>query len=133
VWPGAGFPGRAQTGWGHHFQAAIFTVAPDGGRANWDTRPGQSSAVYTMRPDGSDLRAVFDDGPNTANGSGQPQVRGAFDAKYSPSGNRIVFVHFPGFGIDIDLDTINPDGTGLTTISSGPLPAVLPSWGPLAS
>jgi dipeptidyl aminopeptidase/acylaminoacyl peptidase len=154
---GDGFIGRAQHWWGHHFQAAVFTVAPDGtglrritpwgadigspdwspdGRrlvvtANWDTRPGQSSAIYTMRPDGSDLRAVFDDGPNTANGSDQPNVRGSFDPHFSPSGKRIVFGHFLGFDAGSELDTIRTDGTDLKTIGPAPFPAVLPSWGPL--
>lgn len=154
---GDDFPGRAQKWWGHHFQAAVYTVAPDGtglrritpwgadvgspdwspsGRrlvvtANWDTRPGQSSAIYTMRPDGSDLRAVFDEGANTANGSGHPDVHGSFDPRYSPAGDRIVFVRFLGFDAGPELDTIRPDGTGLQTIDPAPFPAVLPSWGPL--
>jgi Tol biopolymer transport system component len=153
---GDGFPGRAQKWWGHHFQAAVYTAAPDGTRlrritpwgadigspdwspsdrrlvitANWDTRPGQSSAIYTMRPDGSDRRAVFDEGPNTANGGAEPDVRGSFDPHYSPSGERIVFVRFLGFGAGSELDTIRTDRTGPQTIGPAPFPAVLPSWGP---
>jgi TolB protein len=154
---GEGFRGRAQKWWGHHFQGAVFMVDPDGsglrritpwganigspdwspsGRrlvvtANWDTRPGQSSAIYTMRPDGSDLRRVFDDGPNTANGSADPSVRGSFDPHFSPSGRHIVFAHFLGFDAGVELNTIAPDGTGLQTIGEAPFDAVLPSWGPL--
>jgi hypothetical protein len=84
-----------------------------------------------MRPDGSDLHKVFDDGPNTANGSTDPSVRGSFDPHFSPSGRHIVFGHFLGFDLGAELDTVAPDGTGLQTIGSAPFDAVLPSWGPL--
>jgi Tol biopolymer transport system component len=91
----------------------------------------QSSAIYTMRPDGADRRALFDEGPNTANGGAEPDVRGSFDPHYSPSGERIVFVRYLGFGAGSELDTIRTDGTGLQTIGPAPFPAVLPSWGPI--
>jgi Tol biopolymer transport system component len=153
---GEAFRGRAQKWWGHHYQAAIFTVrqdgsdlrritpwggnvgypdwSPDGRRlvvtAHWDTRPGASSAVYTMRPDGKDLEAVFDAGPNTANGSADPDASGAYDPHFSPSGKRIVFGHWPGFGQDAELASIRVDGTDKQTLARGFI--VLPSWGPLS-
>jgi Tol biopolymer transport system component len=154
---GDGFRGRAGKWWGHHYQAAIYTVAPDGsdlrritawgrdvgapdwspsGRrivatGYWDTRSGQSSAVYTMRPDGKDIRHLFDDGSNTSNGSDHPEVHGSFDPRYSPSGRRVLFLRFLGFDGGLEMDTIGADGGGLESVFAAPTDVVLPSWGPL--
>src|SRR4051794_34632135 len=61
------------------------------------------------------LVAVFDAGPNTANGSADPDASGASDPHFSPSGKRIVFGHWPGFGRDAELTSIRVDGQANTS------------------
>ena len=72
---------------------------------------------------------MFDAGPNTANGSADPDASGAYNPHFSPSGKRIVFDHWPGFGQDAELASIRVDGRDKRTLTRGF--TVLPSWAPL--
>jgi TolB protein len=83
----------------------------------------QGCHVYTMRPDGSNLR---DATPSLAAWSSEPA--------FNPTGSRIVFVRgHPGDGRS-DLFTMRPNGSGvrrLTGHSGRPLGGVYaPSWSP---
>jgi hypothetical protein len=43
--------------------------------------------------------------------SADPDASGAYDPHFSPSGKRIVFGHWPGFGQEAELASIRVDGT----------------------
>jgi hypothetical protein len=81
-------------------------------------------------PDGKDLQALFDAGANAADGSADPNASGAYDPQFSPSGKRIIFGHWLGFGQENELASIRVDGTDKRTLAHDPI--VLPSWGPLS-
>jgi Tol biopolymer transport system component len=54
-----------------------------------------------------------------------------FDPVWSPDGTKIAYVAFPAGGGNIDIWTMNADGTGQTRLTSGPEPHLAPSWQPL--
>ena len=85
---------------------SIFSSwAPDDSRIAFDSdRSGTSVDVYTMKPDGSDVRKLIEGGFN-----GEPS--------YSPDGARIVFESDRG-GVPEDegIYTMRTDGTGVRLI-----------------
>jgi TolB protein len=78
-------------------------------------KPGLHETIYTMRPDGTNRRVVYQGTSNT--GGVKPQ--------FSPDGTKILFscVTYGGAfgnGATIDICTINADGSGLVDITNTP-------------
>lgn len=88
-----------------------------------DREDGRTLQIWTMLPDGSDLRQLtFGPGDKT-----QP--------RWSPDGRRLAFVAHGGqdrFGNDLGLDiwVINADGTGLRNLTHHPGNDTDPAWSP---
>ncbi len=102
--------------------------SPDGRRIVFeapdldDLAPGESSNVYTIRPDGSHLVAVTHYQGGDLN---------ATNPAWSPDGRRIVFVQVPGsgpFGFT-DVFTMNADGTDISRVTSSTFWDFRPDWG----
>ena len=110
---GSGEPARiTPEGMTVGFGAAHF--APDGSRIIFDEgRTSTTGALWTIQPDGTDLRKVFDDS----------QGRFASDAAWSPDGSMIMFVlspiadshqHQPN-----SLYVVDSDGSNLRLVIDG--------------
>jgi Tol biopolymer transport system component len=86
------------------------TSSPDGNRiAFWSSRdPGNGDwSIYTMNSDGSGVTA--DLYPNGVND---------YDPIWSPDGTKIIF--WSGTGNSHDVYEMNPDGSGVTNLTSDP-------------
>jgi TolB protein len=84
--------------------------------------PGQSSNVFTIRPDGSGLVSVTDYQGGDLN---------ATNPAWSPDGRKIVFVQVPGggpFGYS-DIFTMNADGSAINRVTSSTFWDFRPDWG----
>jgi TolB protein len=78
--------------------------------------------LYLMHPDGSDRHMVDIDTGGAWYYAKEPA--------WSPDGTRIVFVMYAGSnGGQVDLFTVNPDGTGLVQVTDSPEVEYVPSWG----
>jgi TolB protein len=105
---------RRLTAWGHDLGAPDWS--PDGRliayNGVFDARPGTLNEIYTMRPDGSDVRQVTHNTRWTAAGSSF-SLGSDWQPTWSPSGSRLLYVHFDSTAgcCTIDLWTIRPDGT----------------------
>ncbi len=75
--------------------------------------------VYTMRPDGSDLKNL----------TNSPLIDD-FHVHVSPDGSRIVFERAPTAGFAADIYVMNADGTGLRQITNHLANDRHPSWHP---
>jgi Tol biopolymer transport system component len=86
--------------------------SPDGSRIAFDvpgvTFKGGEQNIYTMRPDGSDVRQV------TAHlEMGDDNLQATFDPCWSPDGSQLIFTHFPSTNGLADLYVVNADGSDL--------------------
>lgn len=76
---------------------------------------GAGTGIYTIRPDGTELRRVR---------------IGGQDPAWSPNGKRIAFVlPDPASGGQLQIYLINANGTGRTRLTNGPESAA-PAWSP---
>ena len=75
--------------------------------------------VYTMRPDGSDLKNL----------TSSPSLDD-YHVHVSPDGSRIVFERAPTVASEADIWVINADGSGLRQITDEPANDRHPSWHP---
>jgi Tol biopolymer transport system component len=84
--------------------------------------PGVSTNVFTVRPDGSHLTNVTNDEGGAVN---------AANPAWSPDGNKIVFVLFPGDGPNgfADVYTMNTDGSDIHQVTTSKLWDFRPDWG----
>jgi Tol biopolymer transport system component len=85
-------------------------------------KPGESSNVFTVRPDGSHVVAVTDYQGGDVN---------ATNPAWSPDGRKIVFAQVPGggpFGYS-DIFTMNADGTDINRVTSSTFWDFRPDWG----
>ncbi len=122
----------------NHLEAAVFVVNLDGSglsrltpwkldaaspdwsrdgtkilfNSYFDGRPGKSSTIYSIRPDGSHRTALTD--PRAAAQSFRPS--------WSPDGTRILFTRFTPIGRAgrVDLYTMSPKGTALRRVTNMP-------------
>ncbi len=98
--------------------------SPNGRRIAFDSNaPRNGSSIFTVRPDGSDIRRLTP--PRFPHNDALPS--------WSPQGNRIVFVsdrNYPD-ACCLDLFAIKPDGSGEHMIDTGLSDAGLlfPAWG----
>ena len=58
------------------------------------------------------------------------ELLGNVSIRFSPDGSRIVFNSRPAGATNFDLYSINPDGTGLVRLTTGPANEVNPAWSP---
>jgi Tol biopolymer transport system component len=80
--------------------------------------------IWVINADGTDLTRLTNSSDNGAS-SGNPV--------WSPDGTSIAFVRFAPGSRDGDLYLMNPDGTGMRQLTSGPADDLLPSWQPVAA
>jgi Tol biopolymer transport system component len=114
----------------YKLDAASPDWSPDGQtiafNSYWDTPHGNVSRVITMKPDGSEQRAITSD--HFAGGG----VIYSFRPSWSPDGKRIVFARckVKGDNGTCDLHTMDPDGSDLDRVTnmSDTFP-VNPDWG----
>jgi TolB protein len=122
------------TAWGHDLAAPDWS--PDGTRlvysGVWDARPGTLNEIYTMRPDGTDVRQVTQNHRWTHSGSSF-ELGSAWDPTWSPDGRRILYIQFDGDEVSgaVDLWTIKPDGSDAHPAFVDDAFDSFPSWGPL--
>jgi Tol biopolymer transport system component len=114
----------------YKLDAASPDWSPDGQtiafNSYWDSPHGNVSRVITMRPDGSEQKAI------TRDHFGHDGVIYSFRPSWSPNGKRIVFVRckVKGDNGGCDLHTMDPDGRDLERVTKLPdsFP-VNPDWG----
>jgi dipeptidyl aminopeptidase/acylaminoacyl peptidase len=97
--------------------------SPDGELIAFRSDRGGDEEIYTMRPDGSEIRRLTD---AAASGS-------RFDAapNWSPDGAKLVFARSGDFpGIDIEVFTVTRDGSEETRITFDPRLNLEPAWSP---
>jgi Tol biopolymer transport system component len=111
---------RQITPWG--LAAGSARWSPNGSRILFSNKEG---GIYSINPDGSELLKVFQDVALIGSDS---------FPTWSPDGTKILFVHLViGQAIQLDLYTINADGTGLTQVTKTPggPQEHYPDWGAL--
>ncbi len=90
--------------WGPGNRIAFFSI-------------GQGDAdIYTMKPDGTDLRRITTNAGHNIH------------AAWSPDGKRIAFVSTRAG--DYDVYVMNADGSGVVRLTYGPTPNWIPNWSP---
>jgi Tol biopolymer transport system component len=97
--------------------------SPDGTKILFGTERDQpNGALWTIRPDGSDLTKLFDDA----------QGRFPFEPTWSPDGRHIMFVLHPTSDYFVHLDNglfvIDAHGEGLTKVIGGEGFKAWPEW-----
>jgi TolB protein len=84
------------------------------------TREGRS-AIYSMKPDGSDVLRI-----TSADAQGA-----SYDPAWSPDGTKLAFVRCCADDADDEqIFVVNADGSGERQITEGPLSAYRPEWSP---
>jgi Tol biopolymer transport system component len=113
---GAAFPD-----WSPNGQTIVFSSY-----SNEGLRPGRSRNLYTVRPDGSGLRAL-------TQAKGGPEQD--YQPAWSPDGNWIVFTREsnaqrrPGIHGDQNVDIMRADGTEIRRIAGPPRGGHVAAWG----
>jgi TolB protein len=96
--------------------------SPDGThilfRSNDDEDDATQSQIYTVRPDGSELKQL----------TNVPDGTLLLSSTFSPDGTQIVFA-MGGADGQADLFVMNADGTGSHPVLAGPLWDSAPDWG----
>ncbi|WP_251980640.1 TolB family protein [Salinibacter ruber] len=99
--------------------------SPDGSRIAFssDRDEDANGEIYTVDPDGSDLKQITD------GGNSENRVSDLFPA-WSPDGSRIVFASSRDQGPGLDIYTIRPDGSELKRITNNDRFDSRPAWLP---
>jgi Tol biopolymer transport system component len=95
---------------------------PRGDRIVFESYRAGSVRLYTMAPDGSNVRPM--PGGVNADGSGVAYLHDGFSPSWSPNGRRIVFA------LAGDLYTMNSDGSGVLPLTSSSQQEYSPAWSP---
>jgi Tol biopolymer transport system component len=95
--------------------------SPDGKTISFSSfnRGGIQSGIYLMKPHGAGIQLIT------------PTALGAVDADWAPNGSKIAFWTHCCNSETSTIDTMNPDGTGITQLTS-PAPSndIRPSYSP---
>jgi len=99
--------------------------SPDGSRIVFNSEGGHTPDIYVVRPDGGGLTELLA-GNHTGTGVGP-----VFSPSWSPDGRQILFSAPPRRGnLDgSDIYAMNPDGTGIHPLVTGPRMEARPAWG----
>lgn len=126
------------TPWGQNVGDADWS--PDGMHLAFETlgeHLGNWASVVTVNADGSGLRTLTQDrftgiGEFYGQGNQQPlYLKSSYDPVYSPDGTTIMFTHtaYDAPPFVTDLQTMNPDGTQQTWVSTEGLEEHQVDWG----
>jgi len=99
--------------------------SPDGTRIVFTSEGGHTPFIYTVGADGSGLTQL------TKNEPGRDRI--GMQAVWSPDGKQIAFSRSTGvvtrrFPPPMDIAVMNPDGTGVQVVTSGPALDLMPVW-----
>ena len=112
----------------------IFSMNIDGSGRTQITNNNTNESMATWSPDGS--KVVFSRGGNqlftiNADGTGEQLLEAGPNAQapeWSPDGSKIVFE--ANRNSNVDIFTINADGSGLTRVTTSSERDLLPEWSP---
>jgi Tol biopolymer transport system component len=96
--------------------------SPDGKLIAFRSDRGGEEEIYVMRPDGTSVRRLTDASAAGSHFDGSPD--------WSPDGSKLVFNRLLTAVTDIELFTIDRDGTKETRITFDPRLNVEPAWSP---
>jgi Tol biopolymer transport system component len=111
------------TAWGLNADEPDWS--PDGKMMAFDScdsgRIGCKGAMYVMNADGTGITKIVDSPP--VSNLGQNGANFRFDFRnnpvWSPDGTKIMYTHWLGNGSTTELVTVNPDGSGESTVVGG--------------
>jgi Tol biopolymer transport system component len=104
--------------------------SPSGNRILFVSRidPSRRAAIWVVRADGSGLHQVPIT-PACGGAFSDPRSVSCFSPGWSPDGTKIVFTRLSANGTQVNIYTVNADGSGLTRVTnSGGVQN--PDWGP---
>ncbi len=99
----------------------LTCLAPTTGRIAFSASPEEGMDIYTINPNGTDLRQL------THLATGEPFGVGNLWPAWSPDGWKIAYTYVGG---DEDIYVMNADGTGQTRLTSGGRRDRWPAWSP---
>jgi TolB protein len=121
------------TGWGTENSSPDWS--PSGNRITFDSgdvgQMGSKGDVWTMNADGSNKRRLTNNPPvsNAGQSFGNFRFPLGNNPVWSPSGTKILYSQWDASGFPVSLVSINPDGSGRTTVVGGEFFQNKADWG----